>query len=74
VTWLLLTGAGLVAETVVIVVLGSTATARYDAGDTLPVQPELLLRAGDPGTRSGPLGDHHRPLVERMDAVGDANG
>jgi hypothetical protein len=29
--WLLLTGAGFVVETVVIVVLGSAATARYDA-------------------------------------------
>ena len=30
VTWLLLTGAGLIAEAVLIVVLGSTVTARYD--------------------------------------------
>jgi hypothetical protein len=32
--WLLLTGAGLVAETVVIVALGCAATARYDAEET----------------------------------------
>ncbi len=31
-TWVLLTGTGLVAETVVIVVLGRQATARSDAG------------------------------------------
>jgi hypothetical protein len=35
-TWLLLTGVGLAVETVVIVVLGRTVTARYDAGETLP--------------------------------------
>jgi hypothetical protein len=35
VTWLLLTGAGLVAETVVIVVLGRKVTARDDPGDRL---------------------------------------
>jgi hypothetical protein len=34
VTWLLVSAAGLVAETVVIVALGRTVTARYDAGDS----------------------------------------
>ena len=41
-TWLLLTGAGLVAETVVIVVLGRTVTARVDPGprpETDPGEP-----------------------------------
>jgi hypothetical protein len=33
VSWLLLTGAGLLAETVVIVTLGRTATARDDAAE-----------------------------------------
>jgi hypothetical protein len=51
VTWLFLTGAGLVVETVVIVVLGSTVTARFDAGDTPPTQPGPLARGGDPAIR-----------------------
>ena len=44
-TWLLLTGAGLVAETVVIVVLGRTATARYDPGDALVERMDAVREA-----------------------------
>jgi hypothetical protein len=39
VTWLVLTAAGLVAETVVIVVLGRSVTARYESADTSPRRP-----------------------------------
>jgi hypothetical protein len=39
VTWLLLTGAGLVAEMVVIVALGCSVTARADRDDALQIPP-----------------------------------
>ncbi|WP_167762067.1 hypothetical protein [Blastococcus sp. CT_GayMR20] len=45
-TWLLLTGAGLVAETVVIVALGRTATARYDAGAPVRRSTQATLSEG----------------------------
>jgi hypothetical protein len=53
VTWLLLTGAGLVAETLVIVVLGRTATARYDFENALPQRPDPTARGSGRGIRSG---------------------
>jgi hypothetical protein len=54
VTWLLLTGAGLVAETVVIVVLGRTVTARYDPGDRLVERLDAVREAkSDRDLRAG---------------------
>ena len=49
--WLLVTGAGLVAETVVIVVLGRAVTARYDAGDTPSPRPDPTLRGSGRDSR-----------------------
>lgn len=67
-TWLLLTGAGLVAETVVIVVLGRAVTARYDSLDTLPQQPNPTERGSGRGIRPGVL-DDDQGLAERKDTV-----
>jgi hypothetical protein len=53
VTWLLLTGAGLIAETVVIVVLGRTATARYDLENALPQRPDPTARGRGRGIDPG---------------------
>jgi hypothetical protein len=53
VAWLLLTGAGLAVETVVIVVLGRTVTARYDAGDTAPARPDRIAGGGSRDIRVG---------------------
>lgn len=52
VTWLLVTGAGLVAETAVIVVLGSRVTARYDAEKWAPRSP--VLAAAPPAAPGRP--------------------
>jgi hypothetical protein len=73
VTWLLLTGAGLVAETVVIVVLGRTVTARYHPGDTLSPRPDATARGSGRGIRFGLLDDDQGALPERMGVVRDAN-
>ena len=69
-TWLLLTGAGLVAETVVIVALGRSVTARDEREDALHVR-----RAPRPGSgRDIGLGvvDHQGALVKRRGAVREA--
>ena len=49
--WLLVTGAGLVAETVIIVLLGRTVTARYDAADTPPPRHGPAPRGNGQGSR-----------------------
>ena len=71
-TWLLLTGAGLVAETVVIVVLGRTVTARHDSGDTLPQQPNAAARGSGRDIRSGLL-DDEQGRAERKGSVRKTN-
>jgi hypothetical protein len=54
VIWLLLTGAGLVAETVLIVVLGRAATTRYDPGDALVERMDAVREAkNDRDLRAG---------------------
>ena len=70
-TWLLLTGAGLVAETLIIVVLGRTATARYDLENALPQRPDHTVRGSGRGIRPGLL-DDDRGVAERMHVVRDA--
>jgi hypothetical protein len=67
VTWLLLTGAGLVAETVVIVALGRSVTARYDPGDTLPLRSDPAARGTGRDVRVGLLDDQRVP-AQRTDA------
>ena len=69
-TWLLLTGAGPVAETVVIVALGRSVTARDERDDALQVRP-----APRPGSgRDIGLGvpDDQGALVQRRGAVREA--
>jgi len=51
--WVLLTGAGLVAETVVIVVLGRQATTRSETGLTAGPPSSLPVPRGDPAHPSG---------------------
>jgi hypothetical protein len=71
VTWLLLTGAGLVAETVVIVALGRSVTARYEPGDTLPLRSHAAARGSGRDVRSGLLDGQVVP-TPRTDADREA--
>jgi len=71
VTWLLLAGAGLVAETVVIVTLGRSVTARDDREDAQPVRPGPAARGSGRDIRPEVL-DAQRALAERRDAVREA--
>jgi hypothetical protein len=52
VTWLLLIGAGLVAETLVIVALGRHMTERYDADERCHAEPVGARGSDHPATRS----------------------
>ncbi len=70
-TWLLLTGAGLVAETVVIVALGRSVTARYEPRDTLPLRSDPAARGRGRDVRSGLLHGQVVP-APRPDADRDA--
>jgi len=69
VTWLLLTGAGLVAETVVIVILGRTVTARYDRGDTPSPRTDAAMRDSSRGIGSGLVDDDRGALAEPTEVV-----
>ena len=66
--WLLLIGAGLVAETVIIVVLGRAVTARYDAGDRHSLRPDRTLLDRGTGLRPSSLDDGSRADAEGADA------
>jgi hypothetical protein len=71
VTWLLLTGAGLVAETVVIVALARSVTARDDRDDALQVRPGPTSRVS--GRHFGlRVLDDQGALAERRDGVREA--
>ena len=70
-TWLLLTGAGLVAETVVIVALGCSVTGRDDRDDAPRIRPGPTPRANVRDIRPGVL-DDQRALAERRGAVREA--
>jgi hypothetical protein len=72
VTWLLLTGAGLVAETVVIVALGRSVTAR-DHRDDGPQDRPGPAPAQLPGPASRVL-DDRGDRTERRGAVREATG
>jgi hypothetical protein len=69
VTWLLLTGAGLVAEMAVIVALGWSVTARDDRDDALQVPPGPVPLQ-PPG--QGPRVLDRGVLAERRAAVREA--
>ena len=72
-TWLLLTGAGLVAETVVIVVLGRTVTARHDPGEELPAPVHPIVRGSGRGIRLGLFADDPRTPRSGETKSQDAN-
>jgi hypothetical protein len=72
VTWLLLTGAGLVAETVVIVALGRSVTARYEPRrDALPPRSDPAARGSGRYVSSGLLDGQVVP-APRTDAGREA--
>jgi len=73
VTWLVLTGAGLVVETVVIVVLGRTVTARDDPGDEPSSRPDRMVRGNGRGGLVGLLDHDLAAFAERMEAGRETN-
>ena len=70
-TWLLLTGAGLIAETVVIVALARSVTARDDRDDPWRVRPGPTARGSGRDIVLG-MFDDQGALVKRSGAVREA--